>query len=567
MKKVLLLAVAILTSTAVFSQSGKTAIVREDAKTFNKVFSQSVVDKSRVVAELGFSSLRRADSENESLDSIFFLPQEGVYYGYGTLSTGDPYTSVIVPSFVPFKFENYCTKKENATWLIGGEKADPDENGDLDYSMSKGRSPYSLYSAPTLQVGDSVYSVVGFVQPMDSMLYQLGNVNTEYVTNYYYTNGSYFMTEDISYDFDGDGVKEDFKCSGIRQYFEKPITPLSLHEIRLPLYSSKLAPVPNGLSLKAIIRRVVVNEEGKWERKDTLAVMEAKPEDIIQGNSGKKLGTSNYYYFNAYFASYVEDEFGTQTANPVLIDDMFCIDILGFDGKDVEINLFAGDLANDPGIWSAGRELPTYIVLNDLNGEQFERTLSYYNRSKGYGIEAEIFLIGEMDGINMNYNTQIAPVAGGASVSDGEGDDAGNPVYLFTTFPMFIQEGTDYAWSENYDFEGIPEWAELKIDPTYYENEQYTNVRGLHMVWFECQPLPEGVTGRYATVKVTSARGAHAEEDILLIQGDATITGVNAMKFDANGKFVGSTFNLAGQRVNDNFKGLVIKNGRKFMNK
>ena len=161
-----------------------------------------------------------------------------------------------------------------------------------------------------------------------------------------------------------------------------------------------------------------------------------------------------------------------------------------------------------------------------------------------------------MDGIEVltsnDLNQQIAPAEGGET-----GAASGYPFF----------EGTESAG--NYGLSGVPEWASVKIDPTGYEYEIGTTneVRGLHNIWFEVEPLPAGEKGRWAAVYVESAFNWTCSTPIFILQGDAEIpAGVKTIKFDANGKFV-ATYNMNGQRVNANAKGLVINNGKKFFNK
>jgi hypothetical protein len=77
---------------------------------------------------------------------------------------------------------------------------------------------------------------------------------------------------------------------------------------------------------------------------------------------------------------------------------------------------------------------------------------------------------------------------------------------------------------------------------------------------FAADALPEGVTGREAHLKFEQW-GAKLEVNVT--QGEATGISVTVKKVENNTP----AYNLAGRRVNSGYKGLVIKNGRKFMNK
>jgi len=51
----------------------------------------------------------------------------------------------------------------------------------------------------------------------------------------------------------------------------------------------------------------------------------------------------------------------------------------------------------------------------------------------------------------------------------------------------------------------------------------------------------------------------------IVITYEPVETAIKTVTSEKNSKFDGVTYNLAGQRVSDTQKGLVIKNGRKFM--
>ena len=164
-----------------------------------------------------------------------------------------------------------------------------------------------------------------------------------------------------------------------------------------------------------------------------------------------------------------------------------------------------------------------------------------------------------------DLNQQIAPTEGGETASAPIDSEKGYPAYVYTNYPFF--EGEDF--SGNYELEGVPEWATAKIDPTGYEYQVGTDneIRGLHMIWFDTEALPAGQTGRTAEVKIKSAFGITAAPSIFILQGDAQVPdNVKAIKFDADGKFV-ATYNMKGQRVSENAKGIVIRDGKKFNNK
>jgi hypothetical protein len=281
------------------------------------------------------------------------------------------------------------------------------------------------------------------------------------------------------------------------------------------------------------------------------------------------------------FANVQQDEFGTEEAVPMLIDDEFAVTIVGTEDPTVDVRFYFCDQGECPEEWYTWAS-PTYILPVDANGKSMitddmnPNGLSYYNLSQDgpYCYNIAFIFYGEMDGIDVTtddaLNQQVAPVAGGQTNSPAADGEQGYPAYVWTNYPFFEQDGDDYVDAGIYSFEGMPEWATASIDPTYYEYGRDTDdeMRGLHMIWFNVEPLPEGQTGRLATVNIVSAKGGKANAPLYILQGDAEApTGVKAIKFDANGKFAGKTFNLNGQQVNGDAKGLIIRDGKKFLNK
>ena len=102
--------------------------------------------------------------------------------------------------------------------------------------------------------------------------------------------------------------------------------------------------------------------------------------------------------------------------------------------------------------------------------------------------------------------------------------------------------------------EECPEWIEPILDASAYAETGYV------LAQFEAAALPAGETGRTGIVTV-DADGFKL--DIVIKQGDGgPATGVENVVAPV---FNGKTFNLLGVEVDENYKGIVIKNGQKFI--
>ena len=131
----------------------------------------------------------------------------------------------------------------------------------------------------------------------------------------------------------------------------------------------------------------------------------------------------------------------------------------------------------------------------------------------------------------------VAPAEGGIAM-DGEYE----AVALYSTVLDF----------ENWGEVEAPEWIEYVLD------ESVLSTNGYVVAQFAAAPLPAGETGRQGVVTI-DADGYKL--DIVINQGvvEDPTTGVENVVVPANNK----TYNLLGVEVDENYKGVVIKNGQK----
>jgi hypothetical protein len=423
---------------------------------------------------------------------------------------------------------------------------------------------------PSITFNNISYQVADYVLPMDSVPYTLHPFNYLRGKRYYgYSDGaSAFMTGADSFDFDGDSNPETFYPLGFRQYFDKPATALRLNEVIMWVTTPNQDYDGEGLYL--VFNKVVRDEKNRRTIGEVIDTMYCTSLDL----SDEVITNTNVYPGDITFAKLTEDEFGTLIPAPLLLNEEFAITVMGTNKKDIDVRFYFTDQGGSEEEFETWAT-PTYIIPCDANGNQLgdnPNGLSYWNETASgqkYCYSAVFMFDAEMEGMEIvedqDLNQQIAPAAGGETASKAEAGAEGHPAYVYTNYP-FLEDGEDAG---NYELEGVPTWASAKIDPTGYEYQIGTDneIRGLHMIWFEAEALPAGETGRWAEVKVKSAFGITAVPSIFILQGDAQVpTGVKAIKFDADGKFV-ATYNMSGKRVNENAKGIIIRDGKKFINK
>ena len=567
MKKHLLTIVALMATTAGFAQDLATVRALSQSKNVTE-FSVAERHELQDVKE-GDLKMRKAPKKTFS-DGVMYARPQGSYWITGSTSNGTTFEYLVVPPFTDQKFINLSTSKDQATWALGTYDLSSyaDEENDLIFSFSK-PTPGYVAGCPSITFNNISYQVADYVLPMDSVPYSLHPFNYLRGKRYYgYSNGeSAFMSGADSFDFDGDGVAETFYPLGFRQYFEKPATALRLNEVTTWVTTANKDFDGEGLYL--VFNKVVRDENNRRSIGEVIGTMNCTNLDL----SDEVISAdANVYPGDMTFANLTEDEFGTLTPTPILLDDEFAITIMGTNKEGVDVRFYFTDQGGSEEEYETWAT-PTYIVPCDKDGNQLGANpngLSYWNETASgqkYCYSVVFYLDAEMEGMEVleDLNQQIAPTEGGETASAPIDSEKGYPAYVYTNYPFF--EGEDF--SGNYELEGVPEWATAKIDPTGYEYQVGTDneIRGLHMIWFDTEALPAGQTGRTAEVKIKSAFGITAAPSIFILQGDAQVPdNVKAIKFDADGKFV-ATYNMKGQRVSENAKGIVIREGKKFNNK
>ena len=123
-------------------------------------------------------------------------------------------------------------------------------------------------------------------------------------------------------------------------------------------------------------------------------------------------------------------------------------------------------------------------------------------------------------------------------------------------------------YSDAIAYTALTDWevsSDEWITPTV--SEDYVASQGLVDITARAEAMPKDVKGRMG--KITLSRSDLGKTiTFVCIQGDKqAATGIEGIKTNKVVKSNGAIYNLAGQRVSKDYKGLVIKNGKKFFNK
>ena len=347
-------------------------------------------------------------------------------------------------------------------------------------------------------------------------------------------NGSFILNDETPsivtrQDPDGDltfytnwGTPDIYTSTSISKiycYHEKPASPLYIEGITLPMVSF----ADNG-NFNLHIKIVKCTYEGsKLQLGEVIAEGNATSENI---NADFNVGLTSVE-----IPLYTEDEFGMSTdLDYLFLDDEFVIIIEGWDN-----GTFSGILGS--------QDAPTN---NARTSTWFERTgeegsMRYYTNwptSLFVGfIEAAYGYLHTSDDTNLVF-----------SADGGEASIHVEPMLYHTDSET--GEPATSIWLAD-DSDDIPDWLEV----------QYTNPTSSSDISFDLlfsvQPSDEN---RSVTLKFMQT-GAILE--VTVSQGGGAGINTVVTKIDNNAP----TYNVAGQRVNNGYKGLVVKDGRKFMNK
>ena len=323
-------------------------------------------------------------------------------------------------------------------------------------------------------------------------------------------------------------------CKSTIFYQGKPASPLYFTGVSLFVYNFKKN-ARKDAKLTAKIHKAHRDENGRFTLGDLIAQADLTADGIERGTwmSDDNLVKLNWPQF------YIEDEFGmSEDVDYLQLDEEFAVVFEGWDNGTIT--------SGNPLMFSS---LNPNAVSNNYAIIPGEDTYTGY----GWAGNTAVAFVGFIDAIygylHTTDNTDLVmPVEGGQSTVHVEPmfyarDDAGNP-----TTALWISDDSD-----------TPDWVSVKLENEVYTSEEY----GFDMV-FDAAALPADVERREAHL-VFEQWGGKLEVNIS--QGETTGIDNNRVTITVNREKSTPAYNLAGQRVNSGYKGLVIKNGRKVVMK
>lgn len=615
MRKVLLVAAATAFVATGFAQSySKMTVAKENLQMVEKENPTMMNVKpekrtqlpSRDVQQQIRTEAKAKGPKKLMSNGIFYSRPAGTLYGgwdwmNGGLGYG--FTTLLAPIETDLTFENKCAGEP--TWTVNGRDVSDDviDNSYVGNYINGRERGTALFYAPTVTTKAGSYTMGEYnVYYKHELTSEKGLIRIDSLTCMYpsdpmaatLSNGTWYgcragwglLDNDNLF---GSGSYEGFgKATRSVQVFPKPVSPLFFTKILVNNVMTATQPIPEGTKMRALITGV----------KDTTvtytsgAVAEVKiPDmakiiDVLYAEAGDTLDFVSTTTRNektlkegsvVYSKPGEEDILGNVIPGNVVIDEEFAVVLADMELDGVDYGISANEVEDgDDSVEDArqyfenGRfitysatmtlNLSLYGMFDKAYAPQVPGMYTFENEQLDYRIvtvpttgSTEVYGLG-----NCTYGATGAPFAG---ASDGAGW-AGVPV--FTNVSWF-----DADDNGNYSVVGLPDWiTDIAVDTSF--------PYGLNNVMFNAEPLPAGETGRFAVVYVAGQEAnmngetvySTVSDPITIIQGQVNLDDVLAVKnVPAAGKKVatGKTYSLTGQRVAGNFKGLVIRDGKKFI--
>lgn len=487
------------------------------------------------------------------------------------------------PAYASINFVNASSNKAATKWYAGTNPitSGVDANNNLTISFGassiNAQGQINLYHIPTLVNGTDSFSLAigqdgGVLCPSFKSYF----MPIQWQDNYYLGGQGptpfFGDRTDISYE------DKTYNQTAFYEVYDKPITSFTLCGMNMFAWA-KGDIKTQFKDVKVEVRNVVTDADGnKVPGDNVLATLSFVSDSVKLSQSwgyaaGYTVGMMAFYPM-------ADDGFGGQAITPVDLTDEFALSVTGFSGKNIGVyfteapdyslisqtsdNRFTYDDANLP--------QPAHFIGTASDGSTIDLSYRRYSYPLmglyGYQNNAHFETSPSLnDGSTLNLGEFDAPKAGGYVTALNGSDQWG--ALLFTALPWSDADGnTNYT--VNIDYDGQTPWLNQHEDGTdenqkFVVNTQNYSDNGFNMLFFYADPLPAGTTGRHAVVTV-NANGAVSNK-IVIRQGDDKTTGINAVSSDAAVKANNAIYNLEGQQVTKDYKGIVIENGVKRLNK
>lgn len=492
--------------------------------------------------------IRRAEGD---VTAVYGFPVGGLFYGLSDDGYSFNAIRMVTGGFTDVTFKNYSndgqSRVTDVTWswpdgtpLTGTEKVS--DEGDLTAQV------FGSIQFPLLTAGASTYG--GEFEGSRGMVKAYWEGGTQKIGTADFNTGTETLTKPISISnacvqfgtysgFNNGGSftsKENFltiedgawkdtgkKLVGFAELYDKPLGLVYAKDVTFVVWGDgvKDANAPlNGQTLTTDI--YTFGADGKL-----------KPFTTVTATDDDVISVGNDMYIISFKFMEEDPILGSVEAPVILPEEDFFVVISGFEKVDASFIAPFAAANGDSGHGYALLEDGSLSTIPYRNSEDPQVNLHI-----GFHAAMPVAELGSPEN-----GIAVAPVEGGYAVTATNGDNAYNDIDIYT-----LTEAAE--WTIEY-----PDWIEaVECD------ESYLN-RGILAFYIKAAALPADQSGRTGDVTFT----LYGKQVKVTVTQGAT-DGISSVENNATAKD-NVIYNISGQKVNDGYKGLVIKNGKKFINK
>ena len=295
------------------------------------------------------------------------------------------------------------------------------------------------------------------------------------------------------------------------------LSPLKISAVNIPVYNNQGTTImPEGGQVKVELFAADLTK-GIIYTDSVLATTVATVENFLEVTPGK-MGT-----ITATFQE--EDPFGGMMDVAIVVKGDFVIQLTGYNESGCNFGIFADYYT------------PGGTTVYKVGGKY----TPIFKASSNLAISYDAYWPTIVN--DTTLNVMNAPVAGGVC---HYGEDAEDYVAILYTNVYDIDE----AWT----VDEMPEWVGIAAMDT-----SYLTSNGAILMAFQAEALPAGVEGRSGVVALNADGFVY---EFVINQGEVVNTGVENVVAPL---FDDKIYNLLGVEVDETYKGVVIKNGKKYI--
>lgn len=409
---------------------------------------------------------------------------------------------LFMPPFTPVTLLNKSDDKASTEWSFRSHKSgsipfssyEVTASNDLTITTGAGRK---MYYIPVLSRGEEEFffndqaPAVAKYPPyfMTDTLYDMGF--EEIAQDIPIVSGAsgttYFVgrqTERI--DFNQDGKNETVYMDGFHMYYPKPIVPLAVNRIDIPVvsYSGEFFSGFEGLTFT--IYKVKVSPTGSKSYGDVIFTAEVNDDNFAQAPGALIIGRQ------AHLVIYLTDD---EKNGFLTLNEPFAVEVKGFQREGVELG--TRFIPRLPEAQMTPEAVP-YLYRDYVNKQgEYVGSAAYSGNDGGvpisfYGCYDVLKVDAEKNAINVESN----------------GSTCTSEAIVYTT----------RTW-DHYALDVLPEWVKA-VKAT-------TGNFGVHTLTVDCEPLPAGAQTRSCTVHIKSFAGNLSDDVVTITQvgGGAGLTG------------------------------------------